>query len=204
MAIFRIKINEQELNKQLKNVYGRSTLVKEASFKMFQQFFNDYKRKMMFQFNRHPVTLELKAGPTASNMSNTLDGYEQGNLFSFIGFDSGTDPTEELKDLLETGTNFRQTVYRDGGWYFLVTAPTRAEILAVTQMPWEGGNSWAFGIEKGISGLSHYMYKKWGGSRSKQAFQLPYENMEEAVFKTRPYISQILSTFRNKINSLIS
>ena len=46
--------------------------------------FERIKRETINEFLRHPVTKEIEAGPTAQNISGTLDGY--GNLFSYIGF----------------------------------------------------------------------------------------------------------------------
>ena len=54
---------------------------------------------------------------------------------------------------------------------YRVDVPTEAEITTVTPMPWEGGRSWAYGIERGISGYGFYIYKKWKTSRSGGAIQ---------------------------------
>jgi hypothetical protein len=199
MPSYSLKLNLSELDKQIQTFIGKSPKVKEAAAKQFSLFFITQKRLLLQEFDRHPVTVEIQRGPRAVNISNTLDGY--GNLFSFIGFELGSKPAQELKELLENGINFRQTVYRNGGWYFRIDVPTKIEIENITQMPWEAGNSWAFGIEKGISGLSHYMFKKWENGRSHYGFELPYTNMEDAIFKTRPYISEILANFRNRINT---
>jgi hypothetical protein len=53
--------------------------------------------KLMQDFESHPVTRELKAGPSSSNISGTLP---KGNLFGFIGFFAESDPVAEIEKLL--------------------------------------------------------------------------------------------------------
>ena len=199
MATTRIKIYRKELDIQGSRLLGKSPAVKKLANDMFAGIFKKAKRAMMREFDRHPVTAELVAGPRAVNFSDTLGGY--GNLFSFIGFKNGDEPTQDLRLLLEIATTFRQTVYRDRAWYFQVSTPTKRAIEGVTRMPWEEGNSWATGVEKGISGLSHYMFKRWASGRSGYGFQLPYDNLEDSVFKTQPYMTEILANFRERINN---
>jgi len=206
MSGYKLNINMKRLDDQFHSFVAKSPTAKKLTYQIFNTRFQSRLRTMLSQFDRHPVTLEINAGPLASNISQTLDGY--GNLFSFIGFESDSKPTEELREALVKNTDFVQRQYRANsgrfgrGWEFVINVPSRKEIEAVTQMPWEGGNSWAFGVEEGISGLSHYMFQRWGGSRSKEAFQLPYENMEDAIFAPVPYISKILQSFRDRINKL--
>jgi hypothetical protein len=188
------------INKKIQVALGNSPAIKRLAYQKAYGMFAHAKRMMLNEFDRHPVTQEILSGPKGVNMSGTLDGY--GNLFAFIGFDAEEKPTEELRDLLEMGTTFRQTVYRNGAWYFRFNLPTRDAITNATQMPWEKGNSWAFGVETFISGLSHFLYKRWYGkdSRSGMGIQLPYENLEDAQFTNVPYITEILQHFRERVN----
>ena len=52
------------------------------------------KKEMMANFLRLPVTKEILAGSTSSNISGTLGGY--GNLFTFIGFNQGDSPYRQF------------------------------------------------------------------------------------------------------------
>jgi hypothetical protein len=200
MAKWTIRIDRKLLDLEITRALGKSPLVKDAAAKLFNGIFNSAKRTMLKEFDRHPVTLELLAGPRAVNMSGTLDGY--GNLFSFIGFDNSVNPIEDLRQLLDIATTARQTIYKDRKWFFRVDTPNREVIRRFTPMPWESGTSWSEGIERGISGLSHYMFKKWAGSRSGTGFQLPYENLEEANFSPTPYMTEILANFRERVNDV--
>jgi hypothetical protein len=197
-AIVSLKLNEKSIRDKIDKALANSPTVKRIAYKKAYGIFYNAKRAMLKAFDRHPITQELLGGAKAVNISGTLDGY--GNLFSFLGFHAGSKPTEELRELLEIATDFRQTVYRNRTWYFRTQLPGRDVIESKTQMPWEGGNSWAYAVERNVSGLSHYMYKRWGGSRSGMGFQLPYENMEDLVFQPQPYISEILNEFRKRIN----
>ena len=200
MSSFSLKLNRSNLELEFTRALGNSTEVKMIADRQFRSIFNAAHRVMIKEFDRHPITSEIDAGPRAVNLSETLGGY--GNLFSFIGFEAGSEPTQNLKDLLMLTVNYRQTVYRNRAWYFKVYIPSKEDIADASPMPWEAGNSWALQIEKsnGISGLSAYMYAKWNGGRSKQGFQLPYENQEDAAFSAKPYLSEILANFKNRIN----
>lgn len=194
----RITLDKLKWKAVLDRATTASSTVRRAAYDKAFGIFNRAKRSMLREFDRHLVTQELEAGPTADNMSGTLGGY--GNLFSFIGFYQGDKPTEMLRWLLEQ-TDFRQTVYRNGKWYFKVSVPAREDVEMATQMPWEIGNSWAYAVESNISGLSHYMYKFSERSRSGTGLQLPWENLEDASFQGTPYITEILGNFRERINT---
>jgi len=199
-ATVSLKIDKAAIRRKLERAVAHSPAIKRLAYKKAYGIFSHAKRMMLREFDRHPVTQEILEGPRALNLTGTLDGY--GNLFSFIGFEAGTKPTEILRELLELGTAIRPTVFRNHAWYFRVRIPSRDAIAEATPMPWERGNSWAFGIETFISGLSHYMYKKWYGkeSRSGMGLQLPYENLEDAAFTSHPYMTEILRNFRMRVN----
>lgn len=192
-----LKLDHRAIQRKIDRALENSPVVRRLAYKRAYGIFLGAKRAMLREFDRHIITQEIEAGPNAVNMSGTLDGY--GNLFSFIGFYDGSNPTEQLRNLLDSATDFRQTVCRNRAWYFRVTLPTQDAIAKASPMPWEEGNSWAFAVESYISGLSHYLYKRWAGSRSGMGAQLPYEYLEDITFSGRPYISEILRSFRERI-----
>lgn len=199
MTSFTFKINREKMEKILDRAMGKAPAIRQAAEKVFFAAFLKSKRSMLQRFDRHPVTQELLNGPTSENISDTLGG-GYGNLFAFIGFDAGETPTKQLRELLDVGTNYRISVYRNRTWYFKVIFPTKSAIEKATPMPWEIGNSWAEGIEKGIDGLSNFMYKRWEGGRSQEGFQLPYANLSNIAFKPQSYLSEILGSFRKNMN----
>jgi hypothetical protein len=199
MTTFTFKINREKMKLIADKAMGKAPAIKQAAEKVFFAAFLKAKKGMLQAFDRHPVTQELLNGPTAENISDTLGG-GYGNLFAFIGFDVGDTPTAPLKELLDVGTSYRISVYKNRTWYFKVKFPSRGSIEKATPMPWEVGNSWAEGIEKGISGLSNFMYKHWEGGRSQEGFQLKYLNLSNIGFKPQPYLSEILNSFRKSMN----
>lgn len=206
-AFVSLRLNQQSIQKKIQDAIAKSIPIKRLALqKAYGRFYNA-KRMMLREFDRHDITQEILAGPDTVNISGTLDGY--GNLFSFIGFDEGSDPVSPLRKLLDEGTSLKQTIYRQGIWYFRVYIPDKDAVSNVTQMPWERGNSWAYAVESYISGLSHYMYRKNAGpqSRSGSGLQIGvsgnnnyYEYLEDVTFTGKPYITEILNSFRDRVN----
>ena len=94
---------KKELEKSLKNFEKEARIEAEKAFEKG-------KREMLQEFNEHPITREIRDGPDANNVSNTLGGY--GNLFSYIGFDAnGGDPTKIVEQRLEKDTQLSKTPY---------------------------------------------------------------------------------------------
>lgn len=194
-----LRLDHEAIRKKIDKALADSPSIKRLAYKKAYGVFYSAKRAMLKEFDRHNITQELLAGPNAVNISGTLDGY--GNLFSFIGFERGDAPTERLRTLLDLSTSFEQTIFRNRAWYFRVSLPNRTTIEGVTQMPWERGNSWAYGVENYISGLSNYLYTQWDKGRSGMGLQLrDYDYTEGATFSGQPYITEILDNFRKRIN----
>jgi hypothetical protein len=186
---------QAELNKQL--ALESKTEVR----KIFQRAFQKKKNEMIAEFLNHPVTIEIKKGTNASNISGTLGG-GSGNLFSFIGFNSGDDPIEPILKILQSVTfdyvnSSKKTInYR-------VNIPTAKDIFAVTPMPWAPGRSWAKGIENGISGLGFYLRKETSSSRSGIGIQSPRRVRKTGTrFKNTSYISTFLKKYKKEFENL--
>jgi len=160
------------------------------------------KSQMIKEFLDHPVTIEIKNGPTAENISGTLYGI--GNLFSYIGFTVGEDPIEPVLD------EFKKTTIRfngliEGGANWLIFMPAKEDIWAVSQMPWAPGRSWAKGIETGISGIGQYLYNaeaQFDSSRSGTAVQTTSKLRRKNRFKNVKYISLVLAKYEKKFSEL--
>ena len=67
--------------------------------KVFRKRVYGLKGAALADFDRHPVTKELKQGADGANISGTLGGV--GNLFSFIGFYSADRPTDQVREVLK-------------------------------------------------------------------------------------------------------
>ena len=162
--------------------------------------FNKIKNDYIQEFINHPITQEIKGGIDATNTSGTLGGIT--NLYSFIGFDEGTDPIRPIEDLLNK-SNYR-IVFNNKATDSTVIfdIPTAAQIFEITPMPWAIGRSWARGIETGISGLGYYL-KKIKNSRSGLGIQSSTEQIRTGTsFKNTRYISDLINRFSKDLKNL--
>jgi hypothetical protein len=197
------KIYKTRIQKSFVKSMGQ-TAMKNAAYKVAQKRMQEAKENVVERFESHPVTLEVEGGPTASNLSGTLGGY--GNLFSYIGFSVGENPTEPLRQYL----NKRPRVYKtskfikrskSGEWVFRMELPTTSDMETLAGSPWEG-RSWIRGVEKGISGLGYYLYSRKGllsGSRSGTGIQQD-SKIRSMPFKPITYMSSILAKFKKELN----
>ena len=168
--------------------------------RVIDQEFNKIKNEFIDEFMNHPITQEIQGGISATNSSNTLGGIT--NLYSFIGFDEGTDPIRPIEELLKK-SNYRilfnnRTVEAT----VIFDIPTAAQIFEITPMPWATGRSWARGIETGISGLGYYL-KKTKNSRSGLGVQSTNQQIRSGVmFKNSKYISDLINRFNKELKQL--
>lgn len=158
------------------------------------------KEKTLFQqdFETHPVTKELEGGENASNISGTLGGY--GNLFSFIGFNQGSNPTAPVKFLIQSISLSRNVRVSNAGFQIKINIPSKEQFGDVSKMPWEGGRSWLLDIERGISGLGAFLYGRFLGSRSGGGIQSKY-NFSNKRFRNIKYFSEMYSKFIRRIGA---
>ena len=194
------KITAKNVEKQL-SAFIKREVVKTYS-KTFQQrivtAFNKIKGEMLAEFRAHPVTVEIKAGPSAENSSGTLGGY--GNLFSFIGFDEGDNPTDNIEGLLNLSRIEYSRETKDG-FIMRIYLPSKQEIFGETPMPWASGRSWAEGIERGISGFGQYLNKESAFSRSGEGIQANGV-IRKGRFKNTPYISALLNKYFKRFQEI--
>ena len=203
----KIKLNQNKIAEALAKNSKMNALINKKVHSIVKQYVQNSQAQMVNEYENHPVTKEIENGPDASNISNTLGGV--GNLFSYIGFEEGSNPTEIVKKILEDSVEVvnRPEVSvkgKDLKINFPVSAPTMEEIEAMTPMPFEGGRSWTRGVEKGISGFSNYIFRKFiKNSRSSTGIQSESE-IRSGNFKPSPYLSLILKKFYSKINAKIN
>jgi len=88
------KINYSAVRNKVKNSPKFETTIDKKVKKNFEQLRSNF----IQDFENHPVTQEIDQGPTASNSSGTLNGI--GNLFSYIGFQRGSNPVKPVKDFI--------------------------------------------------------------------------------------------------------
>ena len=192
-----MKILNQPVKNIRKQVDFRNSLEYVAEVKrVIQQEFIKIKEEMLVEFDTHKVTQEIEEGVDATNISKTL-GY--GNLFTFIGFNSGDKPIPPIREMLNSARIGYIKISRDGTSDTSIYYPTADEIFLITPSPWAEGRSWAKGIESGMSGLGRYLQTE--GGRSGGGLQVD-NKVRGGGFRNTPYISSIIKNFEKKIVKL--
>tara|TARA_R110002110_G_C13416841_1_gene714110 strand:- start:575 stop:1228 length:654 start_codon:yes stop_codon:yes gene_type:complete len=158
------------------------------------------------EFLDHEITKDIKAGPRSEsgNSSGAL-GSSKGNLYSFIGFQQGMDPTGAIRDGIEQGCRLKSSTFRARSTFrgktfsqwsieYDMAYPTVDDLkrLKEADMPWEGG-SWIDKVEKNISGLGAYFFARSGFVKSKSgnAIQLR-QDFQSVKFKRTDYFTGII------------
>lgn len=199
-------INKTILNREVKKLLFNKD-IQNLAYQRASREFQRIKNQTLKQFNQHPVTKELEGGIGASNISDTLPGTKgDANLFSFIGFAEGSNPTQEVRQILEQEIDLNQkptvrNIETGIEFRFKVLAPTLKAIEAQTPLPWENGRSWVKGIERGISGLGYYLsgrFKSPEPSQSGGGIQSSYK-VRAGSFATVEYLGGILRDLKEKL-----
>jgi hypothetical protein len=191
-----MKINRAGLDKEL----GRkmAPILRREGRKRLMRVINGVHRQLMAEFENHPVTQEIEAGPGSANISGTLNGY--GDLFSYIGFNSGDNPIMAVRVILEKSLHLRhvpsgaKNMIQD----FVISLPSMTEIEASSPMPWAAGRSWVKGVEQGIAGFGKYLTRESPMSRSGGAVQVE-KSIRGGSFHNTRYLSGILNDLRGNI-----
>ena len=205
MARISLNINYKVIEKKFYREAGKLQSVMAKAKTIADRNFRRIHQTLLDEFDQHDITQELKAGPNPDeNPSGTL-GSMSGNLFSFLGFYAGTDPTEELRMLL-MNINLGKGYYSNGIISFSVrNIPTKNKIIDATRMTWGSRTSWAFAVETGKfhgdADLSHFIFKTWAGSHSGTGFQLKGVKYTEEEFVPKQYISEILGKFKERVGN---
>lgn len=192
-------INRAVLLKELKD-FDLSSVENKAR-KEAEKEINRLRIELLDDFSSHPVTREIENGADATNESSTLNGI--GNLTTYIGFSPGDNPTEPVKQILNTvrisSEPKKKNSSSDITFEFDVIAPSIEEVENVGKLPFEQGNSWIKGIESGISGFGAYIYgKMFKNSRSGKGLQ-SRNSFRQGAFRPVKYMSEIMNKFYSKI-----
>lgn len=124
-------------------------------------------------FEASEITKELDGGTGSANRSRTLRGGDASeNLFSFIGFDEGDKPTEEIRKRLdpkhEEGPHVRfigKDTTKSSVRFQYKAGINEDAIWRATPLPWAQEMSWAQKIEGKIQGFGSFI-ARWGAGHS--------------------------------------
>jgi hypothetical protein len=190
--------------------------IKAAATERFKVIFNDSVKGMQKEFEEDKVTQELDGGVDASNISDTLGGGDApDNLFSYIGFEAGSKPTQPIREALDpksrSGPKLGPTIKLSSSetnitYGCQVTGPKINDIYDQTPIPWGPGMSWAEKIETGIPGLARFLarYTNTPPSHSGGGLQvrgdLPSRGGAQFSPPEKGYLSRIFSNFVENIH----
>lgn len=193
----KLKIDQNSVKKKLR---APNKKMEQAATAAAIKQLDDAKDQMLEEFDNHPVTKEIEAGVESSNISGTLGGY--GNLFSFIGFDRGSNPIQFLRNLIINTISLPKKPFakRRGVYFFRVKVPTMKTLETETPLPYEKSRSWIRGIERGISGIGYFIFRKRNNSYSRSGGGIQTEKKARGGvrFGNMPYLSRILENFYKK------
>ena len=210
-----MKINKKKILQKLAK--GQTPIkAKAVILAKTKQVYYPARQQLFKEIDAHPVSQELNMGSIAPNISGTLPrGY--GNLFSFIGFDAGSRPVEDLKKLLN-GSLRPPTVrqVKDKGMLKLqvtIPAPIYTDLesepatsltnYTKTKTGAYTNRSWLSTVTRSLTGFGNYFYDLTGGqnlknSRSIPAIQLP-NKIRGGGHKRISYLGPILQRFRKSV-----
>ena len=92
-----INVLNREIKKG-KNVKGLMRAIRDGARPELAALEDKARKYILELFNNHPITKEIDSGNQATNLSNTLGGV--GNLFTYIGFEEGSKPTDIIRKYL--------------------------------------------------------------------------------------------------------
>ena len=200
--------NTVRVDQIVKKIANSKSVERKMSSIVYKNFERE-RRRVVNEFESHPVTKELEMGHDAFNVSGTTNGI--GNLYSFIGFPQGANPVDPVRKLMmgiKISRRPQKTVISRNKIekVYKVYSPGMSDFQAETPMPWETGLSWVRGVERGISGFGHFMATNspgtegfnFSGSRSGGGVQVK-RTLSTMGFKPVKYLSLILSNFRRRL-----
>lgn len=166
--------------------------------------FNNSLNTFVNDLDNDPVSMEIKAADSIKT-SRFIGGQGSrkygANLFTFIGFEEGSDPIGDLLSLVKNSFKInRNSKLINGKYSFKVTFPSESLLKAENPFP-EGfnGRSWITGIEKGISNVINYI-RKSGFGRSGGGVQIKGE-VNKTFKPKRDYFSTKYRKFVKDIQS---
>lgn len=190
--------------KKFRKLLVNNKALQEKIVQTFERQFRRAKTEAEVNFALNPITKEIKAGPRSGNSSGILGGY--GNLFSFLGFVEGSDPTDTISSILEKEIRYNagkaKVTSKGIQIKFTVFIPTLTEIYEKTPMEWSA-RSWVEGIENGsVDGFQYFLSRiNTPNSRSGGGYQLDTKIRNSKVRKSK-YVSLILNKFRRRMDQI--
>lgn len=201
---YTVKINQRSLKEKVEATFFQQA--KSIATKNAIQVIEQRKRVFINDFLSSPITKSIQQG---AKPNSGVDG-QNGNLFSFIGFEDGSDPIAKLYEFLEESVHAGPHIDYNRltkTFTFQCICPTPTEIKEETPYPdtQMSGKSWVAGIETGIPGLANYKFYNGNDprvlgteSRSGTGAQRKNEIHAGAMYQPKPYLLSMLKVLSRK------
>ena len=200
------KVNLIQLRREL--AAQEAAVIKPRMKTILEDKFKEEKAALLKEFDQHPVTTELNAGPDAKN-SKFVSTKTGGNLYSVLGFVNGITPAQDLRYDLENGISKGQvTKVQNTKNKFLynleVRIPTIGELKRRTQLLKWTTRSFIDVIENGISNFRRYMFDNGrfrNVSRSGTGIQIKHDIKGRSDIGPIQYISKLIKDFQENLRN---
>ena len=164
-------------------------------------FFNSVKREVIDKIRNDAISLELSNHTAPSPI---LGGNTKGSLFGFLGLVEGQEPVEEIIKIVERIMTYKlsRRLIR-GGLKLTIKVPDKKDFRTDDLvLQWDGGYSVLDAIEKGLSGLSHYISTKEkpyaiAYSRSGDGIQVKTK-VRDDKYEPRPWLTPIFQAVKDQ------
>lgn len=179
-------------------------ILKREVEELMRADFEDKKQRFLEEFDAHPVTKELKGGPTAYSSVPELVA-AGGNLFAFMGFEKDKDPAGALRRYLEKSITFIRPgrgvsrgnkITYTGKVLFPTVEEVDASMSKAMPLKWIG-RAFTHMIKNGIPGLPSFLFRESPPfdspkpSRSGTGVQVKGD-LRSGGFKGVPYVGELL------------
>lgn len=204
-------VNKKNVELAFKRQFWSSQSGKNLALGQAQVRINPARRKFIEEYNKHPVTLELRNKDGGSNTISYVGKRGTPNLFSFLGFDSGSDPLNILDQIVYLPRKARFAGLNGLVYSFSVPVPTEEEIHNAVENSFDGNiewtsTAWTKLVDDGLpSNIANYVIFPEGiaSSRSGNALQVAKINLSNN-YSPPPYISKIVQVFNEELRRRFS
>lgn len=197
--------NSVLLKKLLDGELDKKALPKLES--MLKKQFMKEKKAMLKAYDIHPVTEELIEAADDPTIISPTGIVPKGNLFAFLGFHDGDRPAENVREMLDDGTqivNFSKVQHRNDTYtvQLRTQVPTLGEINRQNPLPWID-RGWVDAVENGILGLPMFIFGIFTGGSSRSGTGLEVKNkISDGSFTgVGNYLNKILRDYKAKLRS---
>lgn len=201
----KVQVNTKQIGLEFQKQFWAKPAGQNLAKGQAQVRVNNAHKKLKPMYETHPVTLELRAGADSERPSAFINyggNRGNGNLFTFLGFYEGSDPLDQLDNMIYRKIIVPSASPRGLVYNFSIRIPSVEEAQQRTQnLPWTDA-SWVQLIENGLpNNIMHYVVFPEGATSSRSNKGLQIESMNlQSDFAPVPYISELVDNFNKELS----